>query len=329
MPLHVRVGIETIKGWHRDYEPCGGGEGITQGQEANEREQPLFPHYFIGLIALVAGVTLIAISVLGPLGTESIQYRTSQSGIWQTQGGDLVNLVLVSPILLIGGILHLLRREGSKYFLVLSPVTLMYVGLSLGIGQEWGNPDYTGNVENYAYLYLIIIIAGVILLVSSLSMFSPKDAPEFKPRGLKVFVGVMGLFMLMFALMWLSELVEVMRTGDAASDAYAETPVLWWVVRFFDLGVTIPLGFLALYLLLTRPKKAYSMVLLFFGFFVTLGTGVLAMGIVMVVNDDPAAQVGALPIFGALAVLSWVGLLYLVKDKLSALLGRSSGKAVG
>jgi len=287
----------------------------------------LFPHYFVGLIALVAGVTLIAISVLGPLGTESIQYRTSQSGIWQTQGGDLVNLVLVSPILLIGGIMHLLRREGSKYLLVLSPVTLMYVGLSLGIGQEWGNPDYTGNVENFAYLYLIITITGVILLVSSLSMFSPKDAPEFKPRGLKIYVGVMALFILMFAFMWLSELAQVIRTGDATSGAYTETPVLWWVVRYFDLGVTIPLGFLSLYLLLTRPKKAYSMVLLFFGFFVTLGTGVLAMGIVMLVNDDPTVQAGALPIFGTLAVLSWVGLLYLVKDKLSALFGRGRERA--
>lgn len=291
----------------------------SQSQQINE---PLLPWYFVGIVALVSAVTLIAISVLGPLGTESIQYRTSQSGIWQTQGGDFVNLFLVAPILLIGGILHLLRREGSKYFLVLTPVTLMYVGLSLGIGQEWGNPEYTGNVENYAYLYLIIIIGGVILLVSSLPLFTERDAPEFKPRGLKIYVGVMALFNLLFAMMWLSELTQVITTGDTTGGAYTETPVIWWVVRYFDLGITIPLGFLALYLLLIKPKRAYSLVLLFFGFFVTLGTGVLAMGIIMTINDDPTAQSGGLAIFGTLALLSWIGLLYLVKDKIVGYLKR-------
>lgn len=280
------------------------------------------PWYFVGLIALVSGAAIIAISLLGPLGTESIQYRTSQSGIWQTEGADFVNLVLIAPILLIGGALHLLRREGSKYFLVLAPVTLMYVGLSLGIGQEWGNSAYTGNVEDYAWLYLIVIVGGVILLVSSLSLFSEKDAPEFNRKGLKIFVGVMGLFNVLFALMWLSELNQVITTGDTTGGAYSETPVVWWTVRYLDLGVTIPLGLLALYLLLTKPKRCYSLVLLFFGFFVTLGSGVLSMGIVMTINDDPTAQAGALPIFGSLAALSWIGLLYLVKDKLQLLFHR-------
>jgi hypothetical protein len=59
--------------------------------------------------------------------------------------------------------------------------------------------------------------------------------------------------------------------------------------------------------------------LLFFGFFVTLGTAVLSMGVMMTINDDPEAQTGALPIFAVLAALSWIGLLYLVKDKLSAI----------
>ncbi len=295
---------------------------MDEPNKSQQMNEPLLPWYFVGIAALVSAGALIAISVLGPLGTESIQYRTSQSGIWQIQGGDFVNLFLVVPILLIGAVLQLLRREGSKYFLVLTPVTLMYVGLSLGIGQEWGNPDYTGNVENYAYLFLIVIIGGVILLVTSLPMFTPKDAPAFNPRGLKIYVGVMALFNLLFAMMWLSELAQVMTTGDAAGGAYTETPVVWWVVRYFDLGITIPLGFLALYLLLTKPKRAYPLVLLFFGFFVTLGTGVLAMGIIMTVNDDPTAQAGALPIFGALAVLSWVGLLYLVKDRIRTYLRR-------
>ncbi len=295
---------------------------MTEPPQSQTRDEPLLPWYVVGVTALISGAALMAISLLGPLWLESIQYRTSQSGIWQTTGGDLVNLVLMVPLLLVGGTLHLLRRIGSKYLLILTPVTLMYVGLSLGLGQEWGNPEYTGNVEDYSWLYLIVIIGGLILLVSTLSLFSSRDAPEFKPRGLKIYVAVMALFLMAFAAMWLSELAEVISTGETASGAYEETPVLWWTVRYLDLGLTIPLGFLALYLLLTKPSRCYAMVLLFFGFFVTLGTGVLTMGVIMVINDDPTVQAGALPIFGTLAALSWVGLLYLVKDKLSRFFAR-------
>jgi len=292
---------------------------MTGAHESESKVEPMIPWYVVSVTAFVCASAVIAIALLGPLLLESIQYRTSQSGIWQIQGGDLVNLLLISPILLIGAVLHLLRKDGSKYFLVLTPVVLMYTGLSIGIGQEWSNPEYSGNVEDYSWLYLIIIIGGLILLVASLSMFTEKDAPEFKKRGLRIYVAVMVLFLLMFAAMWISELAEVMRTGDTASGSYESTPTIWWTVRYLDLGVTIPVGFLALFLLATKPRRAYSLALLFFGFFVTLGTAVLSMGVMMTINDDPEAQTGALPIFAVLAALSWIGLLYLVKDKLSAI----------
>src|SRR5208283_5333692 len=109
----------------------------------------LIPRYAVGTIALVCGLDLVLIAVLGPLGTGAIQYRTSQSGIWQLEGNDLANLVLMVPLLLVGGLLQLAKKDASKYFLVLTPITLMYTGLSYGIGEEWGNPAYSGNVQNF------------------------------------------------------------------------------------------------------------------------------------------------------------------------------------
>jgi hypothetical protein len=276
----------------------------------------LFPWYVVGAVAILCGIVLGAVALLGPLGTGTIHYRTSQSGTWQIEGADLVNLLLIAPILLIGGVLHILRRDSSRYFLILSPVTLMYTGLTVGIGQEWSNPAYTGNVEDYSWLFLVLIVGGLILLVASLSMFTERDAPEFDRKRLRIYVGIMIVFLLMFALMWVSELAQVVTTGDTSSGSYQETPTLWWTIRYFDLGVTIPLGFVGLFLLLTRTKKAYPLVLLFFGFFITLGTAVFSMGVIMTLNNDPEAQPGALPLFGVLAALSWAGLLYLVKDKL-------------
>ena len=111
-----------------------------------ENQSDLIPWYVVGAVALICAAALILISVLGPLVLNTIHYRTTQSGIWQTEGQDLTDLILVTPILVIGGILHLLRRDSSKYFLVLPPITLIYTGLSYGIGQEWSDTSLSGNV---------------------------------------------------------------------------------------------------------------------------------------------------------------------------------------
>jgi hypothetical protein len=212
--------------------------------------------------------------------------------------------------------LHLVKKDSAKYFLVLPPITLIYTGLTVGIGQEWGNPAYTGNVENYFGLFWFLIVGGLIIGISALSMFSDEDAPEFNPRNLKIYAIVIGLFLLLFLMMWVSEVFEVLATGDTSSGSYQNAPVLFWVIRYFDLGLTIPLGYIALYLLLTRPKKAYSVILLFFGFFVTLGSAVNSMGWMMYLGGDPELQPAGLIIFGILGIVSWAGLLFLVKDKI-------------
>ncbi len=294
----------------------------TENEQAAADPSPLLPWYAVGSVAILCAIVLALAAVLGPLGTHSIHYRTSQSTLWQLEGADLVNLFVIVPILVIGGVLQLLRRDSSKYFLILTPITLMYTGFSVGIGQEWGNPAYTGNSEQYSWLFMVMVIGGLILLISTLSMFQGADAPRFSRRGLIVYVAVMSLFLALFAFMWLSELQQVMFEGNTTAGGYAEAPVVWWTVRFLDLGISIPLGFLSLFVLLTQPRRGYPLVLLFFGFFVTLGTAVLAMGANMTLSNDPQAQPGSLIVFGGLAALSWGGLLYLVKDRLPKLGGK-------
>lgn len=166
----------------------------TRSELAHEN---LIPWYVVGITAIICAVTLIIIAFLGPVSQGIIQYRTSQSGIWQIAGQDLANLVLIAPILLIGGILCLARKASSKYLLILTPITLMYTGLSIGIGQEWSNPAYSGNVESYWWLFLTLVIGGLILLLGSLPMFTEADAPDFKPGGLRIYVGLMAVFFLL------------------------------------------------------------------------------------------------------------------------------------
>ena len=94
---------------------------------------------------------------------------------------------------------------------------------------------------------------------------------------------------------------------------------MFWTIRYLDLGFSIPLGLLTLFLLLSNPKKAYSIVLLFFGFGLTTGTAVNTVALVEVINHDPSvagAAASGLIIFPILGILIYVGFFYLVRDKL-------------
>ncbi|MHA1966965.1 MAG: hypothetical protein ACW964_04100 [Candidatus Hodarchaeales archaeon] len=276
-----------------------------------------FERIVIGLTAIVLGLTIAMISILGPLILDIIEYASSESAITQGKGQDLVNLILITPLCLIGGIMYLLKKENAKYFLIMVPLySMLYTGLAYGLFPEWSHPTYTGNSEQYSLLFYIVIISSLILLISSLSMFSPDDAPEFNRRNLKIYIIMVAIFLGLFAFMWIGEYLEVITTGDTSTGSYSAAPTIFWVVRYFDLGLTIPLGFIGLYLLWTRTKQAYSLMLLFFGFFVTIGTAVVGMAIIMILENDPSVQLGVLIIFPVLMILSWSGYFYLIKDKI-------------
>lgn len=292
---------------------------MSLANEKGEKNDFLIPSLAIGVVAIICAVALVAIAVMGPAMLGVIHYKTSQSGIWQTQAFDVTDLVLLAPLLFIGGVLELMKKNYAKFFLVLTPITLMYVGLVYGVGNEWGSATYSGNSEAYSGLFLTLIIGGVILLIGSLSKFTLADAPEFKVKRLRLYVAVMALFLVLFAGMWGSQLLQVISTGNTSTGDYVAAPTAWWLTRFLDLGFTIPIGFLALLLFLSKPKKAYSLILLFFGFFITLATSVNAIAVVEVVNKDPAVSgsgAGELVIFPVLGILAYAGFFYLIKDKL-------------
>ncbi len=283
--------------------------------QKNER----FERFVIGTASLVLGLAIAVVSLFGPLGLDIIEYASSESALIQLQGQDLINLILIVPLCLIGGILYIKRNDNAKYYLILLPIyCLLYVGLAYGIFPEWSHPTYTGNSEQFSWLFYLIIISSLILLISSFPMFSSEDTPEFNRRNLKIYIILMAIFLVFFAFMWIGEYLEVLTTGNTAEGTYLAAPTLFWIVRYFDLGITIPLGFISLYLLWTRTKTAYPLVLLFFGYFVSIGTAVSGMMVVMIMNNDPGVQVEGLVIFPVLTLLAWLGLFYLLKDKLPA-----------
>lgn len=119
---------------------------------------------------------------------------------------------------------------------------------------------------------------------------------------------IFSLFLLIFAVMWIKEILEVIRTGTARG--YDISPMAFWLVRVFDLGFSIPLGFISIYLLWARPDKAYPVICLLYGFFFTQILAVNAMGWAMFLRHDPAFALWDLVVFSALALIIIFGFFY-------------------
>jgi hypothetical protein len=271
-----------------------------------------FERIFVGLVAGAAGLALIFLSIQGPLIRGAITYRTAPVINNQLAGQDAVNLILMSPLLLAGGTLLLLRRTVSKYLLIATPLFLFYYALSYTIGWEWSSPAYTGNSERYTFLFLFVLIAALIILLYTLAVFPRSVESRFKKGGLAVYSAVFTLFLLVFAGMWIKEILEVVRTG--MTRGYDISPTAFWLVRVFDLGFSMPLGLVSVYLLWTRPSKAYPVICLFYGFFFTQIVAVLAMGWTMFFKKDPTFLWRDLIVFSVLALVIAFGFFYVRRN---------------
>lgn len=149
-------------------------------------------------------------------------------------------------------------------------------------------------------------------MLYTLSVFPKKAWRCFRKVPLALYSFLFVLFLLIFAGMWIKEVVEVIKFGTTRG--YDISPVAFWLVRVFDLGLSIPLGLISLYLIWTRAEKAYPLIFLLYGFFFTQILAVNAMGWMMFLRRDPAFSPSNLVVFTALALLIAYGFLYLNKN---------------
>lgn len=271
-----------------------------------------FERIFIGLVAFLAGLILIFLAVKGPLIQGTIIYHTPEVINNQLLGQDLVNLVVLAPLLIVGGILLWFRKRASKYLLIVTPLFLFYYALSYTIGWEWSSAQYSGNNEKYFFYFLYILIAALLILLYGLAVFPRNIQAAFKQKPLAIYSIFFTLFLLIFAGMWVKEVLEVINTGTARG--YDISPIAFWLVRVFDLGFSIPLGLISIYLLWRRPGQAFPLVWLFYGFFFTQILAVNAMGWMMCIRHDPAFARRDLVVFSILALIIIFGFIYVNKN---------------
>ncbi len=271
-----------------------------------------FERIFVSIISIVSGIFLVYLAIEGPLFLHNINYKTAQVINNQLVGQDIVNIFLLSPILIAGGVTLFLRKRISPYLLIITPLYLIYYVLGYTIGWEWSSQEYSGNSQLYTFYFLFILISSLIILMYSLSIFPKYAKSNFKKIGLIIYTILFSLFLMIFASMWIKEIMEVISTGTARG--YDIAPTAFWLVRIFDLGFSIPLGFISVYLLWVRPDKSYPIQFLFYGFFFTMVIAVNAMGFEMLINNDPTFMLRDLAVFLILAFIIISGFVYIIKN---------------
>ena len=271
-----------------------------------------FERILVGLLAVATGAILIYLAVQGPLLLGAIRYKTAAVIHNQLIGQDLVNLFLLSVISIAGGIALWLKKPVAKYVLITTPLYLIYYVLSYTIGWEWSSLQYTGNSEHYFFYFLFVLVAALIVMLYTLSIFPSDRLSSFNKRGLAVYTALFVFFLLIFASMWVKEILEVMATGTTRG--YEIAPAAFWLVRVFDLGFTIPLGLLSVYLLWTRPASSFPIQFMFYGFFCTMIVAVNAMGITMLIKKDPMFLWRDLAVFLILGLIVFAGFVYILKN---------------
>lgn len=275
-----------------------------------------FERIFVAALSIATGIILIYLAIEGPLFLQHIKYKTADIINNQLVGQDMVNMFVLSPILIIAGITLYLKKKIAPYLLIITPLFLIYYVLSYTIGWEWSSPEYSGNSESYTFHFLFILISSLIMLLYSLSIFPQNVESTFRKKGLIVYSVLFSFFLLIFASMWIKEVLEVMSTGTTR--AYDVAPTAFWLVRIFDLGFTIPLGLISVYLLWARPNTSYPVQFMFYGFFLTMIIAVNAMGISMFLKDDPTFLMRDLIVFLILAMIVFAGFIYILKNFKSA-----------
>lgn len=89
---------------------------------------------------------------------------------------------------------------------------------------------------------------------------------------------------------WSQQVVQVMR-GTTVLREYLEAPATFWVIKTFDLAFVMPIAIATGIGLLRNRDWAIHTTYAIGGFFTFMAAAVSAMGLTMLVQDDPSATV--------------------------------------
>jgi hypothetical protein len=240
----------------------------------------------VGWLLIALGVIVAAVTLLGPLMTGVIRYRTSATTLNQIVGGDVAALLLVAPACVGAGICALLGHRAAV--VALAPTAfVLYTYTQLVVGQEYLR--LPGNNERFFPLFYAGFVLAAVVFVMIWGGPAAAELPIPSARLRRVTAIALLAVALFLLLQHLPSLVDAWRPVPQRTE-YVSSPTPFWLVKLMDLGIVVPVATAtAIGLLRAAPwaaRATYAIV----GVYALLGASVAGMAITMYAHDDPDAS---------------------------------------
>lgn len=260
------------------------------------------PHIWLAVGLFILGLGAALVAILGPLVTGSIGYHVSEGAANQVLGGDIAGLLLVAPMSFVAGVL-VWRGHQAGPILALGPALYaiyMYCQLALG-GDVF---RYEGNSELYFPVFLGLFVVAGAISIRSWTLFDPDTLPETR-AGLDRTVGIFLLVVAFFLTigLHLPGLADAWSGSPTASD-YLADPMVFWLVKFMDLGLVVPALVVGGIGVLRRRPWAGKFECALVGWSALLGASVAGMAIVMQSGSDQSASILNTVVFSVFALIA-------------------------
>lgn len=235
---------------------------------------------FAAALFTLAGV-LVVNSLLGPLGTGTIEYPITGTLLNQLIGLEVVTLALVAPLAGVAGLLAL-RGHRAAPFLGFGPAAYSaYMFVQYVLGPEYA--DYTPAV----LFHTGVLTLSAALTVWAWTLASRGPLPPLTDRRRRSY----GAALLLLAAFIVSRYLPVVLGGELPAE-FAQARTFFWSIFLLDLGVVVPATLFAGIGMLRGARQAHTALYALVGWYALVPPSVATMSATMVVKDDPNAVAG-------------------------------------
>jgi hypothetical protein len=247
-----------------------------------------------GLVALAAALALNTLA--GPLAADLVSYPFSQTLVYQTVGLEAVTLAVVVPWCLAAAALVRRGHRAGPVLAVAPTAYTAYMFVQYVVG-----PSYLTYRPVVAAHLGIFVLGGALLAVAynRIRLDALPVPSERRDRRTAVGIGLLAAFVVFRYVPSFGGMVA----GDPLTAEFAADPAMFWSIFLLDLGIVVPVTVAAALGLRRGAAWARKATLGVVGWYVPVPVSVAAMGLVMLVNDDPNTSLGFVVTLGIAAVL--------------------------
>jgi hypothetical protein len=231
------------------------------------------------ILIVSALIAILAVIAAGAGLLTDVYKNDTKSGAAQARGNDLVVLVFCVPLLLVSALFA--AKDSLRGRLVWTGTVFFFL-------YTYASMSF---LAAYNYMFLVYVAAFSLSLyafsVSVLTLDVRKVRDSFAGAPVKATACFMYFAALVLALMWLGGVI-LPSLASGQRPAVLETYTTL-VIQALDLGIIVPLAVITGTLLMKRDAWGYVLASLVLIKAVTIGTGVVSMGLFQIVDGIEVA----------------------------------------